>query len=397
MRDFLKSSRRWLHAGWLLPMVLLALPNCALDSSGTIFGEDPPPPPAFAPGPAPQTEAVMCDIPKVPDPAATECAQGDESNIFLTSAAVALAEGTSGSLVLDFSPSAITACGGPKKVEFFGPFPDGSHVCLNCAAQIGPAPKKYADAKAVCVAKCIDLVNADGQEPSGGVQSYCEANARVSTNVNQVCFMGACTNGGIPNMPFDDPRRAQEPVLWTDLEGAVALGSATGGLENTVTKTGAGNVGVFDTSAQSKHVITHGDAWIEFEAKETGVSHVVGVSTDTGIASDLEIADLAFALSLNYDNANAYVLENGGAVAIPVGTYMPAQRFRIEIKDNNDNTATISYARLDVPCLPGTVCLKTPLAVSQGTVAYPLRVSAMFREPGATLENVTMVRIQAQP
>ena len=392
MRGFLKSGPRWLQAGWLLPMVLLALPNCALDSSGTIFDEDPPPVLAFDPGPAPQMSAVMCDIPKPPNPRESGCAVGDESDISFASAAVALAEGHSNSLVLDFSPAATGACVGlPKKVEFFGPFPDGVHVCLNCGAQI---PTVYADAKAVCVAKCIDLVNQANIETAAGAQSYCQDNATVSTNVNQICFADACTNS-LPNMPFNDPRRVQEPVKWTDLEGNAALGSASGGLDNTLTKSGGADMGTFDSSAQSEHLITRGDAWIEFEAAETDVSHVVGVSTDAGIGSDLQVADLAFALSLNYDASNVYVLESGVPVpAGPIGTYVPGQRFRIEIKDNNDQTASISYVRLDGACPVGSPCAKTTLAVSQGTIPYPIRVSAMFREPNATLVNVTMVRIQ---
>ena len=394
MRDFLKRGPRWLHAGWLLPMVLLALPNCSLDVHG--LGDPNAPATVFEPGEDP-TSAVMCDIPKVPDPA-TECATpADEASLKSTAwAAIGLAEGQQASLVLDYTPN--STCSGPRKVNFFGKYPDGSHVCLNCSTQIGPM-SKYADPKAVCVAKCIDLVNKDGVIPEGGAQTYCEANARVSTNVNETCYGDACTNGGNPIDPFKDPRRKQEPVKWTDFEGAIALGSATGGLDNTLT--GMGNTGDFDASAQSEHLITKGDAWIEFEAKETGVSHVVGISTDTGIASDLAIGDLTFALSLNYDDSNAYVLENGASVAIPVGKYQPAQRFRIEIKDNHNQTATISYSRIDVPCTEGTPCMtKTPLGVgqvSQMTIAYPLRVSALFREPGATLENVTMVRIQEQP
>lgn len=209
MRGISTSASRWLQAGWVLPMVLLALPNCALDTSGTIFGdEDPPPPLVFAPGPGPRLEAVMCDIPKAPNPRENGCAAGDESDITFTSAAVALAEGRSNSLVLDFSAAAAGQCNGqPKRVEFFGPFPDGLHVCLNCAAQI---PTVYADAQAVCVAKCIDLVTQSQMVDDAA--GYCQANARVSTNVNEICFTNACSSGGVPNLPFTDPRRAQEPV-----------------------------------------------------------------------------------------------------------------------------------------------------------------------------------------
>jgi hypothetical protein len=44
--------------------------------------------------------------------------------------------------------------------------------------------------------------------------------------------------------------------------------------------------------------------------------------------------------------------------------------------------------------MDGTACKKLPLGPNDQTLAYPLRVHAMFREPGATLTNVTMVRIK---
>jgi hypothetical protein len=48
-------------------------------------------------------------------------------------AAVALAEGVSSSILLDFSNSATMACGGaPKAKQMQGPFPDGVALCLNC-------------------------------------------------------------------------------------------------------------------------------------------------------------------------------------------------------------------------------------------------------------------------
>jgi hypothetical protein len=386
MRDFLKSIPRWLQAGWLLPLVLLALPNCTVDAVGT--GPAP-----FDPGPAPRTEAVMCDIPQVQAPGASECATAAEIGfgIPLKSAATALAQSQSNSLALDFSPAALSACGGfPKKIQFHGPFPDGLTVCLNCAAQI---PSTYVDPKAVCVAKCIDLVLDGDYEPEEGAEAFCEANAKISTNVNNVCFTNACSNGGTPLMPFDDPRRPQEKVQWIDLLGtAQAVGpdlSKVGGLDD----------GTLDSGAASNQAIAHGDAWIEFEVTENDKSHVIGVKTIIGGPDiDPSPADIAFALSLNYDGF-VYVLENGASyISPPIEQYVPQQRFRIKITDNNDGTASISYWRLNGPCAVGTICNETQIATqTQPSPAYPLRISTSFREPGATLKDVTIVYMRGKP
>lgn len=394
MRDVLKSSGRLWHAGWVLPLVLLALPNCAFQTNG-LPGED-----AFQGGDVPRSSAIMCDIPKVPGIGASDCATATEAQAGMSRehAAVALAQGESPvSLALDFSVAATNMCGGlPKKTEMQGPFPDGTTLCLNCGTQI---PTKYADANAVCVAKCVDLANQSDIEPPGGAQTWCQANAKVSTNFDKhTCFPNACSNGGTPNMPFADPRRAQEPVKWAELGGdATASGNSLSKL------TGTGMPGSpFDSGAASDKTqsIGHGDAWVEFSAAETGVSHVLGVSHDDGNGdTDPSLADIGFAISLNYDG-NVYILENGASViSQPMGTYAPGDRFRIRIKDNNDGTATISYTRLDNgPCAVGTMCSETTFATqTQPSPKYPLRIDASFREPGATLSNVTMVRIQNLP
>jgi hypothetical protein len=77
----------------------------------------------------------------------------------------------------------------------------------------------YADATAVCVAKCQDLINLEGGPlpAAENVLAFCQAHARVSTNfVNTPCFPDVCSNGGTPLSEFNDPRRAQENVKWHD-------------------------------------------------------------------------------------------------------------------------------------------------------------------------------------
>jgi hypothetical protein len=193
-------------------------------------------------------------------------------------------------------------------------------------------------------------------------------------------------------MAFVDPRRAQELVTWNEL-----LGQATSD-GNTLSKL-TGVTGDFDSGAASEQLITHGDAWIEFEAQETGVSHVIGVRLDSGAPDTVAgLADIEFALSLNVDG-NVYVLESG-AVTIngPIEPYTAGQRFRIRITDNHNGTAAISYTRLDGPCMPATICNETTIATqTEPSASYPFRINASFREPGATLANVTLVRIKDLP
>jgi hypothetical protein len=386
VRDVPKPSSR-LRIGWLLPLVLLALPNCILDSTGYGVGDS-----EFDPGNGPQSSAIMCDIPKVRNPAVGECADATDvgTGMPLTYAAIALAQNEKNSLALDFSPDALTACSGfPKRIEFQGPFPDGLTVCLNCSTQI---PAKYVDANEACVAKCIDMTNVGEFEAPGGAQAFCEQNAKVSTNFDKhTCFGGACTNGGTPDLGFVDPRRTQEPVKWID-----SLGDATA-VDNSLSKL-TGATGTFDSGAASNQLITHGDAWIEFSAQEINTSHVVGITLDTGTDTEPGLADMLLALSLNYDG-NVYVLENGATVVSePIEAYTAGQRFRIRITDQHDGAAAIAFTKLVGVCMPATICSEVQIATQTApNPSYPLRISASFREPGATLSNVTLVRIQDLP
>jgi len=384
MRVVLKSSGRWWRAGWVLPLVLLALPNCAFQTHG-LGGDD-----QFNGGDMPRSSAIMCDIPKVIPGDGCADATDVQNGMSKEFAAVALAEGQKNSLVLDFSA---TGCPGglPKKQQMQGDFPDGKTVCLNCGQIIGPV---FADANVACVAKCVDLTKADGAEPPGGVQAFCEANAHVSTNFDKhSCFPNACSQGGTPITPFDDPRRDQELTnKWP-----ILLGNGTASENNVSKLTGSGTpADPFDSGAASDQTFGHGDGWVEFGAAETGVSHVIGLTHDDGVPdNDPTLTDMQFALSLNYDG-NVYVLENGASyVSAALTTYGPNDRFRIRMKDNNDGTATISYTKLDGMCVKGTHCLEIPLATqTQPSPKYPLRIGVSFREPGATLTNITMVRIK---
>src|SRR5262245_49608340 len=136
MRDVLSSMFRWLRAACLWPLVLLALPNCAMFVDFDVEEQ----PFMFDPGPEPASSAIMCAIPVRDVERADNCAsqQDVDEGISFSDAATALAEGRHNPIALDWRQDSIDACGGtmPQRTEFFGTFPDGLAVCLNCGTQI---------------------------------------------------------------------------------------------------------------------------------------------------------------------------------------------------------------------------------------------------------------------
>jgi hypothetical protein len=396
MRNVLKSSGRWLSAGWYWPLVLLALPACGLSTAG-LPNEN-----AFDPGTGDLSSAVMCDIVKPTE--VVQCATGaDFGNIMSKEhAAVALADGTQGSFALDFSADAMKQCSPfPRKVEFFGPFPDGTRVCLNCTQQI---PMKFSGPAAVCVAKCKELVSASGSTPPEGLDAYCAANARPSTNfLPSICFTGACTPNGNPNPGFMDSRWNAELVKWTAGPEMIGTSNPSGSdLKREASTTGPDNVD-FNAGAASEQLITQGDAWVEFGAATTDKSHVVGVRESCKDITqcpdtDPSLADVGFAIILNVDGY-VYVLESNGTpnptLLGQFGGYTAGERFRVHIADNHDGTAQISYTRAN--CTPHMACAETPLTQHAGTPPkYPFRIDASFREQGAIVVNPTVMRIITQ-
>ena len=407
MRDVKRSGGRLMFLGWLLPLVLLALPRCVFHSGG-LGGEPddpppcegcPPPPPKdeFLPGSNP-TEAIFCDIPEPlaegDDGCATQAEADDATNISLAEAATALANGEFKSFALDWSDPA--ACGGlPKKIKFFGDFPDGLRVCINCGERI---PVPYATLTKACIAKCTDLVNQNGVIPDIGASAYCEANVKLATNSDpDMCVPGACTSGGNPNLNWVDPRRQPEPVKWIDHIGTSDNGG-TNDLERTDPTTGTMTVD-FNAGAASAQTIKSGDAWVEFAAGDgTDKVHVLGVRescADPFNCPDLDphIETVGYAIDLNSDGM-VYVLEpdpSGGPFLVQTTglAYTLGERFRVRVTQNIDGTATISYSRL-----VGGVDQAPFHITTSSTPNYPLRVDTTFREQGARISDVTLVRIK---
>jgi hypothetical protein len=404
--------------GWLLPLVLLALPNCGLQTSGGCClpvdecSENDPecnegsddPVNAFQPG-YNQQEAIFCDIPKPLAPGDDGCASQEEAedpaNISLSEAATALFNGETNSFALDFSAAATAACpnGLPKKIKFFGKYPQGMTVCINCGTQIDDGDP-YDNPTQACIAKCKDEVNKDGLIPAEGTDAYCEANARISTNLaTNDCYLNVCINGS-PNMTWDDPREEAEPVMWTDFIGTDD-GSGSNSLARTADTTG-GTTADFNAGAASVQMFAKGgDGWVEFAAGDgTDKVHVLGLRTSSCTDpvscpdDDPHISTVGFAIDLNSDGM-VYVLEpddaakDGFVVYGPFGPYTAGERYRIRITDNHDHTATIAYLRL----VGGVE--QPPFAFNiKPAPQYPLRVDTSLREVDAVLSDVTLVRIK---
>jgi len=377
MREFLKSTSRRLPAGWFWPVILLALPNCA-----GLVGIDDWRPSSGDPGDVPLTWAIMCDIPQNPDAVSITCADENTDltkGISMSHAAVALVEGPqTSSVAFDYSQTATSQCPGgfPLQITFRGPFPDGLPFCLNCQGSQPQVPTVFANGNDTCREYCKDLDNAN---PGSIGAMFCDEHAHVSTNFDPgTCYPDVCSPGGTAH-DFPDPRRNQEDVIWDPLMNTHAEG-------NTLIRDLATD-GTFNAGGVGKYLITHGDAWVEFNARENDKGHVLGVSPGPDTSPSFD--DIAFGISLDTNN-NVYIIEGGVVVAGPFPPYQPTDRFRVYMTENNDvdNTASISYFR------------NGALFATQVTAPnpkYPLRVDASLGAFDAALEKVTMVRIVDYP
>lgn len=382
MRDRLKAA-----SGWLVVSLFLALPNCTLDSSGLLSPQN------LERGSSPRSSAVFCDIENME--VSRHCASSEEQlgGIRIASAAIALTTGQTSNIGLDDSPAAGAALGCapgvPVAVTFRCPFPQGCPVCLNCAV-IGDA---HPTAAAACVAHCEDINSPIGLEvpPMAPIVTFCEANAKVSTNAvdpaTSNCFAGVCTDAGAPNLgSFSDPRVNPEPVEWTNPSGVDVVG-------NTLTKN-TPDLGAFDAGAASTQTVTQGDAYVEFTVDGPDGGRALGLSTGAPPDTDYTTADLGFAFRIS-GTGNIFIAENGTLLTGPIGgayaTATPGDKLRITVTDNFDGTALVKYTRFPAGMVGSEGDVLREMA---GPVTYPLRVDASLRGAGATLIDVRIVRIK---
>jgi hypothetical protein len=248
----------------------------------------------------------------------------------------------------------------------------------------------------MCRTECEDLPDASA-DPN--VKAECFTRAHVAINMDPAaCLADACSDAGAPIEGLVDARRSPEPVNWQNL-----IGVTTSGGGNTLTRTAA-TTNSFDAGAASSQQITSGDAFVEFTAVETTTARLGGLSEGPLPDTTPTISNITFAIDLFKDGC-VYIFENGNKVQglDPTctaagggawGPYVAGDRFRIHVRDNQDGTAVISYARLTAPCTDGMPCPETTMTTSFGIAHYPLHVDSSFRELNGTLSNVRLVRIR---
>ena len=395
MREALRRFRTRLRAGWILPLALIALPNCA-----QIIGIEEWTP-VTQPGTLPRTSVIFCEIQQPPGPQCVMTEAEVALGIRLEEAATALVSGESKPLGLDYSQDMLNACGGlPRKIPFQQSFPDGYAGCLNCS-EIGST---YPDAQAFFVSKCIDLTKGD--------TAFCTQPGVVKLATNflpegSACYADGCLEEGTPKADFDDPRRHPEPLDWQDQVNVTASGG-------TLSKS-AGDDLQFDAGADAPgQVITHGNAYVEFTVGgPDNVTRLGGLSEGDAGDTDTTPGGVSFAIDLFKDGC-VYIFEQGTQVngtietcTVPhaFGGYTADEVFRVRVTDNLDGTgkfapmgghATVTYTRLLASCTDGKPCPDDLIWTSQTVAQYPLRVDSSFKEVGGTLTNVRIVRIRPE-
>jgi hypothetical protein len=392
MHRFLTPSDRWVKPAWVLPLALLALPNCD-----------------FHPSPFPQlsipsgTTLVLCDINlEIPE---RHCSTAHELDVSvrLTDAAVGLVQGERGVRYgIDDSPAALARCAGqPETILFSGEYPYGDQFCVDPAV-VGPG-NQFATTTDVCVEVCLELIG-ESNPPSPVDLDFCQHRAQASTNVPadpNVSFGGACSPAGNPLRTFADPRFVGEPTTWTNATGVDTTG---GNIVRTAPCTTSPCSG-FDAGAAGVETVTHGDGYLEFSVNETTTNRIGGLTSGLGQDdTSVDFTTLGFGIDFFRDGC-FYVFENGvrRPAAAPLsgcvvpsdafGLYASGDRFRITFKDNFDGTTTISYAKLPGPCTPGSECPANTFFVSAVHGAYPLHVDAGFEDQGGALLDVRVVYI----
>ena len=388
MREFVKSSVRYVSIGWFWVVALVVLPNCKFDPQLRS--------PNLNAGHEPRSSVILCDIEDSRFP--RQCSTREERTgaTRLAAAAVALNEGIRGTHIgLDDSPEALARCSGePEVVVFRGPFPQGYPVCVNCGDVVGPG----ASADAACVLQCEDFYGQtldDGtivpnNPPKDEDRAFCEdhAHARASTNFPQDgCFPDACTTAGLLKADFVDPRQEYEPVIWTDTKGVLLTGAGNSLIRD------KGFTGMFDAGADSSQVIASGDGFVEFTATETNTTRLCGLSSGAPPDPDVS-ANIGFAIDLfNNNGVGEIIIFQSGLRVQNFSPYNAGDRFRVHVTDNHNNTATISYSKITGPCNPGSTCADSVFYTSLVTGTYPFRVDSSFFDVNATLTDVRLVRI----
>ncbi len=336
-------------------------------------------------GDTPWTGKVMCNIEK---PSGRHCASADEQamGIRLAAAAEALAAGQTSSIGLDDSPAAMGRCNGvPEAVEFEGPFPQGSALCLNCSVVSATTSVTQ-----LCIELCQMETDPDHFPATAAVTADCTNRAMAATNFDAgVCLEGGCTDfNATPG--FVDPPRTPEPVVWQNLIGVSVNG-------NSLVRTAPTN-NTFDAGAASSQSIASGDGYVQFSAQELDTARLCGLSNGAPPDTDPDFTTIDFALDL-FKDGHYYIFERGTKIAGPdvnqsFGAYAAGDTFRVHVKDNFDGTATVTYSRLTATCVDGMPCPENVFHISAVKAMYPVRVDSSFREQNGSIADAKLVRIR---
>jgi hypothetical protein len=401
MGTFVTRRERWIKPTWVLPLALVALPNCHFEHGIAS------PPHSIPLG----TTLVRCDLNLQPLPYCPTSSDDPQIALAvrLAGTAVALAQGDTGKwLGLDDSPDGLQQCNGlPRLIQFRNEFPAGTEVCVN-PNEVGTG-RRFPTSTDVCVERCLALITA--ADPADLTDlNFCRAHARASTNVPSlpnVAFGDGCRSDGLPNT-FIDPRLAGEPVIWINPHNVVVNRNDLG--RNTPCVLPGCSDTVFNAGAAGLKPVTHGDGYVEFTVRELETSRIGGLTTGYGTDDDdPDFKTIGFGIDLLGDGC-LYVFENALLQAPPTplpdvltngclartntfGHYFKDERLRISFKDNFDGTAIISYARLTGSCTPGKPCPVETFYTSGAPAAYPLHVDASFHENGGTLLDARVVYI----
>lgn len=392
MRNLMRRGRRLFGAGgWILPVILLVLPACALDPYGTQ-----PPAPKFDPGEAPLTGAIMCDIPSQLMPeTGWPCATDDEIKAATadSEAPAWLATGGGGTnQLLDYSKDAMAQCGPgrPRLIPLRAAYPTGTPLCLNCDQFRNGV---FTSADAACQAKCEDLFSWEGDDGRG--PATCQGFAKASPNWVFTCATGLCDTGGSANNPFNDPRRGLAPVNWMNTDGVdVSLDGSS------ITFNGAGthapDANGYRAGAALLEIIPEWDAVVEFSMSETNVSHVLTLNTTSCLDSkacpdtDPTTADMSVLINFDADGFVYVHTEDGTQLAKSDAPYAAGEIFHLRLGDLHNGESQLSLWRVHPGGAESYIWWDSS---NDHTVTYPLRLEASFKDATAGISNVKMIRV----
>jgi hypothetical protein len=366
METALYILRTLLFVAVSAPPFLMLLTGCVFTGLGSSEVEE------YAPG----MEGIFCyiDAGALDECASeTEIAMGvDVADIYNTG----FWAGRSSKYGLKYSPEADAKCGQgkPFKVHLQGAFPEGNPVCVdaNKLFTVGPGksmPEPLSNLRAkvtnTCKAWCREHKWVDGD----GNEYNCDSVSSQPFLPSQTFLPipNACTESKIFRADFQDLRRMKpKPVVWTAVSG-VQVNS------NGLTKALLALAWNAGAASSPPALQDSNDGFLEFMATETNTRRRIGLAKGED-DFDAGEKDITFAVELD-ENGQLSVYESTGqdpTLKSTGVTYATGDRIRIAVQSR-----VVQYFK------NGDLFFTSDVAAE-----YPLRVSASFFHPGATIRNV---------